>query len=131
MNDLAGKSVYLVMIDRFGREGGHSNYNLEACGGDNWCNGTLKGITAHLDYISAMGWDCIWLTPVVKNFYGPDLGASGYGYHGYWAEDFTEIDPNFGSKDDLKTLVQETHRHGNLGSVQKHSFGDVGSMIYD
>jgi glycosidase len=42
------------MIDRFGREGGLSHGNLEACGGERWCNGTLKGITSHLDYIS--GW---------------------------------------------------------------------------
>lgn len=111
-HDLAGKSVYLVMIDRFGREGGLSHGNLEACGGERWCNGTLKGITSHLDYISGMGWDCIWVTPVVKNFYGPDLGQSGYGYHGYWTEDFTQIDPNFGTADDLKELVQETHKHG-------------------
>lgn len=112
LHDLAGKSVYLVMIDRFSREGGHSSEHLEACEGGQWCNGTLKGITSHLDYISAMGFDCIWVTPVVKNFYGPDLGESGYGYHGYWAEDFYSIDPNFGTKDDLKELVQQTHRHG-------------------
>ena len=64
-----------------------------------------------------MGWDCIWVTPVVKNFYGPDLGQSGYGYHGYWTEDFTQIDPNFGTADDLKELVQETHKHGSLGKT--------------
>ena len=64
-----------------------------------------------------MGWDCIWVTPVVKDFYGPDLGQSGYGYHGYWTEDFTQIDPNFGTADDLKELVQETHKHGSLGKT--------------
>ena len=114
-SDLAGKSVYLVMIDRFAREGGLSHDNAEPCGGERWCNGTLKGITKHLDYISGMGWDCIWVTPVVKNFYGPDLGQSGYGYHGYWTEDFTEIDPHFGTAEDLRELVQETHKHGSLG----------------
>lgn len=114
LNDLAGKSVYLVMIDRFSREGGKSSDDSRACEGHHWCNGTIKGITEHLDYISAMGWDCIWVTPVIKNFYGPDLGDSGFGYHGYWAENFYEIDPNFGTKDDLKELVQQTHKHGPL-----------------
>ena len=68
-------------------------------------------------FSGGMGWDCIWVTPVVKNFYGPDLGQSGYGYHGYWTEDFTQIDPNFGTADDLKELVQETHKHGSLGKT--------------
>eukprot|EP00437_Effrenium_voratum_P005402 CAMPEP_0181418730 /NCGR_PEP_ID=MMETSP1110-20121109/11708_1 /TAXON_ID=174948 /ORGANISM="Symbiodinium sp., Strain CCMP421" /LENGTH=520 /DNA_ID=CAMNT_0023541723 /DNA_START=85 /DNA_END=1643 /DNA_ORIENTATION=+ len=94
------------MTDRFSRD------NDQPCEGDNWCNGTLKGITAHLDYIHGMGWDCIWVTPVVRNVYGPDQGESGYGYHGYWAQDFYEIDPSFGSKEDLKELVSETHRRG-------------------
>ena len=61
-----------------------------------------------------MGWDCIWVTPVVKNFYGPDLGESGFGYHGYWAEDFYAIDPSFGTKEDLQELVKETHKYGML-----------------
>ena len=59
-----------------------------------------------------MGFDCIWVTPVVKNFYGPASEESGYGYHGYWAEDFYEIDSNFGSREDLQELIHETHRHG-------------------
>ena len=107
-SSLEGKSVYLIMTDRFAHAEGHP----EACSGTKWCNGTLKGITSQLGYIEGMGFDCIWVTPVVKNFYGPASEQSGYGYHGYWAEDLYQIDPNFGSKEDLKELIQETHRHG-------------------
>lgn len=108
---IEGKSVYLVMPDRFDRVGGHSAGNNSACDGNQWCNGTLRGITEHLDYIAGMGFDCIWVTPVPLNYYGPD-GQSGYGYHGYWAQDWFKIDPNFGTAEDMKTLVQETHNNG-------------------
>mmetsp|Transcript_61908 Transcript_61908/g.156569 ORF Transcript_61908/g.156569 Transcript_61908/m.156569 type:complete len:651 (-) Transcript_61908:55-2007(-) len=107
--NIAGKSVYLIMTDRFSREGGFSSGDESACSGNNWCNGTLRGITAHLPYIKGMGFDCIWVTPPVKNFDGDD-GQSGYGYAGYWAEDYYDIDPHFGSKADLKELVSETHK---------------------
>eukprot|EP00434_Breviolum_minutum_P013933 symbB.v1.2.012288.t4/scaffold847.1/size158198/3 len=58
-----------------------------------------------------MGFDCIWVTPVVLNLYGPD-GQSGYGYHGYWAQDWTRIDPNFGTAEEMKELVEKTHEKG-------------------
>ncbi|CAE7861083.1 ALP1 [Symbiodinium necroappetens] len=111
LHDLGGKSVYLVMTDRFSRFGGVSQNDSNPCAGNNWCNGTLKGITSQLEYIRDMGFDCIWVTPVVLNFYGPD-GPSGWGYHGYWAQDYYRIDPNFGTKEDLKELVEQTHNMG-------------------
>lgn len=111
LHAIDGKSVYLVMPDRFGREGGVSAGDHSSCEGNNWCNGTLQGITEHLDYIQGMGFDCIWVTPVVLNLYGPD-GQSGYGYHGYWAQDWFRIDPNFGTTEDMKRLVNKTHELG-------------------
>eukprot|EP00434_Breviolum_minutum_P013930 symbB.v1.2.012288.t1/scaffold847.1/size158198/3 len=47
---LDGKSVYLLMPDRFARSGAAAA-NTSSCSGNGWCNGTLKGITEHLDYI--------------------------------------------------------------------------------
>ena len=110
LHALDGKSVYLLMPDRFARSGAAAA-NTSSCSGNGWCNGTLKGITEHLDYIKGMGFDCIWVTPVVLNLYGPD-GQSGYGYHGYWAQDWTRIDPNFGTAEEMKELVEKTHEKG-------------------
>lgn len=64
--------------------------------------GDLKGVTASLDYIQALGATAIWLTPVQKN--GPK------GYHGYWIHDFWTVDPHLGTLEDLKTLVAEAHK---------------------
>ena len=51
-----------------------------------------------------MGFDAIWISPIVDNTPG--------GYHGYWARDWYKVNENFGSEDDLKNLVNEAHNRG-------------------
>ncbi len=65
--------------------------------------GDLAGITARLDYVNDLGATALWLTPVFTH-----NGA----YHGYCPVDPTSIDPGFGSKEDLRTLVSEAHSRG-------------------
>ncbi|KAH3758141.1 acidstable alpha-amylase [Pelomyxa schiedti] len=48
-----------------------------------------------------MGFDAIWISPVVKN--------TPLGYHGYWAEDWYLPNPYFGNQDDLVNLVKKCH----------------------
>ncbi|CAE8614049.1 unnamed protein product [Polarella glacialis] len=118
--NLEGKSVYLIMTDRFNRFGGYSANDTAACTDLNdWCNGTFAGIREQLPYIKGMGFDCIWVTPVVENPSVDDApppahdeGASGYGYHGYWAQNYYKTDPHFGSNDELKELVKAVHDIG-------------------
>ena len=56
------------------------------------------------------GVNAIWMTPIVEQIHDGTEEGTGYtyGFHGYWTSDWTAIDPNFGTKDDLKNLV-ETH----------------------
>lgn len=61
-------------------------------------------MTKKLDYIAGMGFDAIWITPVVDNTPG--------GYHGYWMRDLTKLNSNFGTEQDLKTLVDTAHSMG-------------------
>ncbi len=75
--------------------------------------GDLAGLTARLDYIQGLGATAIWLGPIYKN--KPVQGAAGHesaGYHGYWIVDFTDVDPHFGTKAELKTLVDAAHARG-------------------
>mmetsp|Transcript_29607 Transcript_29607/g.84424 ORF Transcript_29607/g.84424 Transcript_29607/m.84424 type:complete len:641 (-) Transcript_29607:315-2237(-) len=105
---LAGKSVYFVLVDRFARSGGEP---LTKCDTDNhWCNGTLRGVIDRLDYIQGMGFDCIWITPVVYQW--PGESTSGTGCMGYWAYNLYEIDPHFGTKEDMKDLTRSLHERG-------------------
>jgi glycosidase len=75
--------------------------------------GDLAGLTARLDYIQGLGATAIWLGPIYRN--KPVQGAPGHesaGYHGYWIVDFTDVDPHFGTKADLKALVDAAHARG-------------------
>lgn len=90
-NDWKKRTVYQVLTDRFAKDNGDSN----ACNNlSDYCGGTFKGLENNLDYISGMGFDSIWISPVVDNL--PP------GYHGYWARDWYAINSNFGSADELK-----------------------------
>lgn len=92
------RSVYQVLTDRFAREDGSTN----ACTSlSNYCGGNYQGMIQQLDYIQGMGFDAIWISPIVDNI--------DNGYHGYWARNWEGVNTNFGSEDDLKALVDAAH----------------------
>ncbi|KAF2127699.1 carbohydrate-binding module family 20 protein [Dothidotthia symphoricarpi CBS 119687] len=97
------RSIYFALTDRVAR----SNIDTggPACGNlGNYCGGTFKGLESKLDYIKTLGFDAIWITPVVANSPG--------GYHGYWAQDLYAINSNYGTAADLKSLVSTAHTKG-------------------
>lgn len=136
--DIRGKSLYFIVVDAFG--GPPAAQEEAPCNGwkYGWCNGTINGITEQLDYIQGMGFEGIWITPVLKQFDGKDPdGRSGYGNYGYWAYNWYEIDEHYGTKDDLKKLSKELHKRGmvfvydivlnHVGPV--HSTADVENIV--
>ena len=64
--------------------------------------GTIRGIADNLDYIASMGFNCIYMNPIFK----------AESYHRYDTLDYYEIDPQMGTKDDLKTMVEKAHSMG-------------------
>ena len=105
-----GRSIYFVVTDRFARNKGKDQ---SPCGGRPWCGGTFNGIVDKLEYIQGMGFDAIWITPVVKQVPWLDH-YNGTGYHGYWAANFSEIDPHLGTANELKRLSYALHSRGML-----------------
>lgn len=104
--------IYFLLVDRFhddqdrmpvsvtGRQKGFGNLQqLQKI-----CGGTLKGITMHLDYIRDLGCTALWLSPV--------FGNNVDSYHGYAIENYLNIDPRFGTKEDLSELVERAHAYG-------------------
>lgn len=94
--DLREDSIYFVITTRF--YDGDTGNNVH-CWDDSSANnpdsdpawrGDFKGLIDKLDYIKALGFSAIWVTPVVSN-------ASGYDYHGYHAFDFSTVDPRYES----------------------------------
>ncbi len=78
--------------------------------------GDIKGITQKIEegYFNELGINAIWFTPVVEQIHGSvDEGTgSTYGFHGYWAKDWTRLDPNFGTEEDLHELIEKAHANG-------------------
>ena len=92
------RSVYQIITDRFARTSGDATPCQDL---GKYCGGTFKGIQNNLDYIQGMGFDAIWISPVVANT--PD------GYHGYWTSNLYEINPYFGTPEELKELIETCH----------------------
>lgn len=78
--------------------------------------GNLKGVIKKMKegYFEDLGINAIWMTPLVEQIHeGTDEGTGfSYGFHGYWAKDWTRLDPNFGTEADLAELVKLAHSKG-------------------
>ena len=81
-----GRTIYQLLTDRFARNDGQQ-YDCRDLG--NYCGGGYRGIINNLDYIQGMGFDAIWISPIIDNRDG--------GYHGYWGRDLYKLNDNFGS----------------------------------
>jgi alpha-amylase len=125
--------IYFLMVDRFhddheraplkseGRSKGYGDLGILS----RFAGGTIKGITRHLDYIADLGCTALWISPVFENDGAPEKNSSNY--HGYAIRNYLDVDPRFGSLDDLKELVEEAHSRTMrvfLDAVANHS-GDV------
>lgn len=91
--------VYEIFVDRFT---GVENRWLEPAEMNRFTGGTLRGITDKLAYIVDLGVTAIWLSPI---FITPT-------YHGYDTTDYAQVDPRFGTNEDLRTLVEAAHGYG-------------------
>lgn len=118
--DWKAANVYFLLTDRFAN-GDPSNDNLikrDLPTGvlRGFMGGDLKGITQKIEegYFTNLGINAIWMTPIVEQIHGAvDEGTGNtYGFHGYWTKDWTTIDPNYGTKADLKELVEKAHAKG-------------------
>ncbi len=106
--------LYFAIVDRFADGDPGNNAGVDRAAKGAFHGGDLKGLIRELDEIASLGVDALWITPLVKNIDGFVTGAGfpDWGYHGYWADDFTRLDPRFGTEDDLKDLVKACHARG-------------------
>ncbi len=105
-DDFRDESIYFAITTRF--YDGDSKNNRHCWDGNNndddpaW-RGDFKGLIQKMDYIKALGFTAIWITPINKN-------ASGYDYHGYHAINFKEVDPRYESNDvKFIDVIKEAH----------------------
>ncbi|HEY6010812.1 MAG TPA: alpha-amylase family glycosyl hydrolase, partial [Nitrospirota bacterium] len=113
--DWRDEVIYFLLVDRFdnGQEG-IPPYDpttplsgRDPAAGKVFQGGTLRGVTRRLDYIKGLGATTIWLSPIFKNRI-----EKNDTYHGYGIQDFLDVDPRFGTRDDLVRLVKQAHAKG-------------------
>ena len=111
------RSIYQLLTDRFAQD--NKDLKIE-CNLSNYCGGTFNGILQHIDYIKGMGFDAIWISPILKNKEGS--------FHGYHNIDIYSINEHFGTSNDLKELIKVCHENDIwviLDAVPNHMAGDV------
>ena len=122
-----GEVIYFLLPDRF-NDGNPANNEGQSASLQSgfdpsdphlFHGGDLEGIEQKLDYLSHLGITSIWMTPIFRNrsvqVFGEGVAPKA-GYHGYWILDFTEVDPHFGSKEDLQRLIGRAKTDG-IGTI--------------
>lgn len=104
--------IYFLMVDRFHDDQPRAPVpqpvrSVGVQTPDDFYGGKIRGITQNLDYIAGLGCTTIWLSPVFENNAGS--------YHGYNINNYLDIDPRFGTKQDLIDLVDAAHNYQRNG----------------
>jgi alpha-amylase len=102
-NQWRSRSIYQILTDRFARTDGSTVAPCDP-GFEGFCGGTWLGISQKLNYIQGMGFDAIWISPVVEQVSNPARA-----YHGYSAKNTYSLNDRFGSADDLRALAKQLH----------------------
>ncbi|GFO57041.1 alpha-amylase [Geomonas sp. Red276] len=96
-----------IAAARVAPEGGSWSWlNWADSGAGRWQGGTIKGVKSKISYLKELGATTIWLGPIFKQRRGLTT------YHGYGIQDFLEVDPRFGTRQDLIEMVAAAHKEG-------------------
>lgn len=112
-----GANIYFLLTDRFRNGNTKNDTTLNRTNPTGvlrgFMGGDIAGITEKINegYFTKLGVNAIWFTPVIEQVHGDTDESTGntYAYHGYWAKDWTALDPNFGTMEDLETMVKTAH----------------------
>ncbi|MDM5228099.1 alpha-amylase family glycosyl hydrolase [Cytobacillus sp. NJ13] len=111
--------IYFMLTDRFNNgdsandDPNHSKYDTSHL--ETYHGGDFRGVIEKLDYLEDLGINTIWITPIVDNINWDlrhDKDGSQYGYHGYWAKDFTKLDEHLGDIQTFQELLEKAHDRG-------------------
>lgn len=115
--------IYFAVTDRFfdgdaenNNAYGVGDYNIGEKGGSSYHGGDFAGLNQKLDYLKDLGVNTIWITPIVENItedqHDNETDTATYGYHGYWASDFTKLNKHLGKEQQFKALLDAAHSKG-------------------
>lgn len=113
-------NVYFLLTDRFNNGDTTNDIQFERTKETGklrgFMGGDFKGIIEKINegYFTNLGVNALWFSPIAEQIHGSvDEGTGNtYGYHGYWAKDWTQIDPNWGTEEEFAELVEAAHSKG-------------------
>lgn len=126
VGDWRDEVIYQILIDRFANGDPNNDHNVRPNAAAAYHGGDYQGLIERLGYLQNLGVTALWISPVVKNVES-DAGVDGY--HGYWTQNFLEVNPHFGDMAKLRELVRACHARGMkviLDIVTNH----VGQLFY-
>lgn len=109
VEDWRDEVIYQVLTDRFADGDINNNWRVQPGALARYQGGDFAGMIEHLDYLEALGVTALWISPIVKNV---ETDANVDGYHGYWAQDLTELNPHMGDLATLRALSRAAHARG-------------------
>lgn len=113
-------NVYFLLTDRFYNGNTENDLNFgrtkETATLRGFKGGDISGVIQKIEegYFDDLGINAIWFSPIVEQIHDATDEGTGntYAFHGYWAKDWTALDPNFSTEAELKKLVETAHKHG-------------------
>lgn len=113
-------NVYFLLTDRFhnGNKENDISYHRTKTPAKlrGFMGGDFAGITQKIKegYFDDLGINVLWFSPVVEQIHDSTDEGTGntYAFHGYWTKDWTNLDANYGTKEELKELINEAHKRG-------------------
>jgi alpha-amylase len=109
VGDWRDEVIYQVLVDRFANGDLNNDYQVRPGALARFQGGDWRGLADHLDYVKDLGVTTLWISPIVKNV---ETDADVDSYHGYWAQDLTQLNPHFGDISDLRRLTAKAHDLG-------------------
>lgn len=126
VEDWRDQVIYQVLVDRFANGDAGNDYRIQLDAPARYHGGDWQGLEDQLPYLQELGVTTLWISPVVKNV---ETDADVDGYHGYWAQDFTELNPHFGDLVALRRLVDAAHERDMLVIIDIVT-NHVGQLFY-
>jgi glycosidase len=126
VQDWRSEVVYQLMTDRFANGDYANDYRIQEKAPARYHGGDWRGVEERLDYLENLGVTAMWISPIVKNV-ETDAGVDGY--HGYWTQDFTRLNPHFGDLVSLRRMIDKAHER-NIKVILDIVVNHVGQVFY-
>lgn len=124
--DWRDEIIYQLFTDRFADGDPSNNYNVDLTRWGKYHGGDWQGVIDKMDYLKELGVTTIWISPVVKNV-EEDAGFASY--HGYWTQDFKDVNFHFGDMAKLREMIKVAHDNG-IKVILDIVVNHIGQLFY-